>query len=672
MFRLSLWRDNDEVQGKMTFDATLYPALGRMDSLMAGFLSSSEAKGMDELERDQRLCQISPFYWMETYGWIESSKVEGRDVEIVPFRLNTAQLILANRCAPYLMPPDWKRAKLIVLKSRKMGVSTFFAALDYWFMRNMNGCGVFVIADKNKHTENIYKMITLFWEKDELPGKPTGKTISRNKQGLFLSNRSMLEMDSGETKHPATSQTIHVLHCSENSKWPQIVDAETSLLNSVAREGFVWMVKESTACGINKWKTDCIAALEKKSSWDFIFLEWPDMTDCATTLTEHERETFMLTGEETEIMETFSLSLENIKFRREKIGEIGLAKFKQDFPLHAREPFDITTSTYFDPLRVEDRKHDIEFYRVWKEQGYDDAIDQFPMIAKEIKESSVGAESYLRDLGQKCRIPKRVEVAVVKDHVTFTPAETEKEDAGQVLMWCDPDRRRRYVVTVDPAEGISSDGYTSDHSVIEVFDCYGREQAAELAGVYDEEITARYAVLLARLYGDCMIAVEMNCKCGGAVLTYIKERYRYFNLYRRQIVSRSQTVTNDEGWRTTPGNKQSLCYVLKIHFKEGDCLLHSVNLLNEMANFIEEKGKLRAAVNHTDDRIMACAIALQIIDSTPGLRSLKASETEMRILGALPRYRVPLSVRHLSDTVPEMPTDTSRQPSHRFKQLSRY
>lgn len=1038
------------------FDATLYPNLGKLDALTTEFLDSSEAKGMDEFEREQRLCEMHPFYWMETYGQIESSRVEGKDVQIIPFHLNTAQLILANRCAPYLMPPDWKRAKLIVLKSRKMGVSTFFAALDYWFMRNIKGCGAFIIADKNKHTENIYNMVRLLWEKDGLPGKPTGKTISRNKQGLFLSNRSTLEMDSGETKHPATSQTVQILHMcvdentpvicvngfllpakktlgkrivshnlrpakiiahhrterqngyelriygnpfplrvtedhrlfarkgrggswvtvreiakgcspkyrrwyvgypirpfwgtprsfrdipstlktrtrpqgggrthelytnrfpltrpmgrlvgwylaegsigkamgrypakialachaaevemlysivsevreatiqgrprqlsgqraevtinssywarvfarffgtkeskripdwvwatnvdfargivqgyiegdghlvqdgisvcissvapqlliqlrelllslglgysslryreggrwynrnckaiwtlsmfgvtgqairkligarsanplqrhgwrlsgwhvkgshpriwlpiedikptiidapidlevdhclhsymllgcashnSENAKWPQIVDAETSLLNSVSREGFVWLVKESTACGINKWKTDCIAALEKRSSWEFIFLEWPDMEDCALTLTEKERENMMLSGEEADLMDTFGISLENIKFRREKIAEIGSMHFKQDFPLHAREPFDVSTSTYFDPLKIEDRKDDIEFYRVWKQNGYDDAMEQFPRVAKELKEFHGGAEAYLRDLGQRCRLFRRVQVGIVKNHVTFTPAESEKEDAGQVLMWREPDRRRRYVVTVDPAEGISSDGYTSDHSVIEVFDCYAREQAAELAGVYDEEITARYAVLLARLYGDAMIAVEMNCKCGGAVLTYIKERYKYFSLYRRQVVGRSRMVTNDEGWRTTPGNKQSLCYVLKIHFKEDDCVLHSVPLLDEMANFIEEKGKLRAAVNHTDDRVMACAIALQIIDSTPGLRSLKASEAERRILGALPRSTVPLAVRHLSDGIPETPTDTSRRPSQRFKQLSRY
>ena len=638
---------------------------------MGEFLQSPLAKGMTEVEREQRLCQINPFYWMEHYGQIQSAKIEGGDVSIIPFQLNRAQLILANECAPYLLSRDSQRVKLIVLKSRKQGVSTFFAALDYIFMRSISGCGVFIIADKNKHTENIYRMITLFWEKDTLPGKPTGKTISRNKQGLFLSNRSMLEMDSGETKHPATSQTIQVVHMSENSKWPQLLDAETSILNSVAREGFVWLVKESTACGINKWKSDCLAALEKKSSWKFVFLEWPDMADCSIELTEEERSTFSPTGEESELMETFSLTPGNVKFRREKIAEIGAAKFKQEFPLHPREPFDVSTTTYFDPLLVEDRKQEIEFYRVWKERGYDDAVAQFPTITAEIKNWTAGAEAWLQDLSRRCRIPNLVTVSIVKNHVTFAPVDSPKEDSGQVTMWLAPNRRRKYIVSVDPAEGISSDGYTSDYSVIEVYDCYAREQAAELRGLYDEELTARYAVLLARLYGDPMIAVEVNSKCGGAVLTYIKERYHYFNLYRRQTVSRSRTITNDEGWRTTSGNKQSLCYVLKIHFKEGDCILHSIPLLEEMANFVEEKGKLRAAMGHTDDCITASAIALHIIDSTPMLRSIKTSEVELRLLESLRMRGIPLGVRRLhgpeSAGIPE-----EALPSQRRKVTKRY
>jgi hypothetical protein len=1037
-------------------DPGLYPNLAKLEQACAKWLISSEAKQFSPAEVEQKLCSMNPFYWMETYGFIESASAEGQEVDIIPFALNVPQLKLANQVSPYLMPGDWKRTKLIVLKSRKMGISTFFAAMDYWFMRHMPGCDVFVVADKNAHTLNIYKMIRLFWEKDKLAGKPTGRTMSRNKQGLFLSNRSTLEMDSGETRNPATSQDVHILHCcvdedtpvvcrdgflvpakktlnkkalahnlrpcrivahhraepqdgyaiqvfgnpfplrvtkdhrllarvgpsgswikaesiattrpakykkwyvgypirpfwrqnetfrhlhwklktrerpqgggrthanypnkfpltfemgriagwylaegsigramkkypsvislglhkdevktvlgyieavgeptfrgkgyavgnrgivdirssywakvfqrffgkcdkkripdwtwstneeyakgiiqgyiegdghfrddgtsisissirpqllvqlrellltlgfgysclyyrdggqwygrnckpiwtlgifgatgyavrkmmgkaarmpvsrhkwvissfrvkgcapriwlpvesiepcslerpldlevdhhthsymllgcashnSESAKWPQIVDAETSLLNSVSRSGFAWQVKESTAFGINKWKTDCMAALEKRSSWDFLFLEWPDMPDCSVELNDEERKDFKLTTEEMELISTFSLSMENIKFRREKVGEIGISKFKQDFPLHPREPFEATTNSYFDPLKVEDRKDDISFYRVWKQFGYDDAIEQFPRIANEIRYTKPGAKEYLKVLSTRCKLPKQVNVSVVKGKVTYAPSDSTVPDSGQATMWLDPDPHRQYVVIVDPAEGISSDGYTSDNSVIQVIDTFAREQACEMAGTYDEEVTARYAVLLAKLYGDAMLVIEMNCKCGGAVLTYVKERYKYFNLYRRQILTRSQTVQNDEGWRTNMANKQSICYALKIHFKEDDCTIHGTELLDEMANFVEEKGKLHAAVGYRDDRIMTFAIGLYVIDSTPGLRSMKASEAGFRIAAALPR-RISTSqfgVRRLSELSEPYPAQ-AENPSHRFKTVSRY
>lgn len=617
------------------FDARCYPQLARFDSFVGDFLSTPQAKDMDEFTIEQEICRIHPFYWAQRYGYIEKAHMEGDEVEIIPFEFNPAQWKLAEECAPYLQPGQWKRVKMVILKSRKMGISTFFAFIDYYMMRFRSHMGVFVIADKSAHTDNIFGMIERFHQRDTLPGKPTKVTMPKKKYGLKLSNESMLELDSGETRHPGTSQTIRVLHMSENAKWAQIIDAETSILNSIPRKGFAWVVKESTAFGVNKFKTDVEAALEKRSSWHFVFLQWPELEDCAIALQPGEKIT--ATMEESELIDLYSLTEENIKFRRDKISDIGEQKFKQDFPLHPREPFQTSTNSYFNVLLVEDRLDDIEFYRVWKECGYDDAIETFPRLRQSVTNHPQGAEGFLRELSNKCRLRREVQLSVIKNFVTYRDAKAKKENAGLVSMWRHPDKRSKYIVSVDPAEGKSSDDYTSDLSAVGVFDCYAREQVAEVAGLYDEEMTARLAVLLARLYDNAILVIEMNNKCGGAVLTYAKERYKYPHLYMTQKITGQQTIKLEEGWRTTAANKREVLASLKIDFKNDDCVLHSKELLTEMLNVVEDKGKIQASPGYTDDRVMMSAIALHIIDNTPGLRQKRSSETLRQMEQAMRR-----------------------------------
>jgi len=58
-----------------------------------------------------------------------------------------------------------------------------------------------------------------------------------------------------------------------------------------------------------------------------------------------------------------------------------------------------------------------------------------------------------------------------------------------------------------------------------------------------------------------------------------------------------------------------------------------------MMYFVEEKGKLKAGVGHTDDRVMASAIALKIIDSTPGLHSERQSDILWELEKSFPRNK---------------------------------
>lgn len=606
------------------FPSKLYPNLAKLDSKVAELLGSDEAKGWDVAQKEYEICKIHPIYWMEEYGFIRAGQIEGGtdEVGIIPFTLNTVQLQIADKICAHLINVPWTRIQVLILKHRKAGISTLIAAFDYWFMRFVRNCNAFLIADLGSHTDNIAAMVELFHQRDACGSELTGEMhcpkkvpMAKNKKGLKLSNGSMVELDSGENPNPGTSGTIQICHMSESSKWRGGgLTQETSLLNSIPRKGFAFIAKESTAFGLNKFAQDCEAAEKGLSNWEFIFISWKDLPDCEYEVLSHE--TIEPDIDEEELITAYKLSLGHIKFRRSQIELLGSEQqFKQDFPLNSREPFLITGSNYFNIELVQDRINEIMFFRDWRGSGWEYVKSHYPDRIPKLEGHPRGLKEALNILEMNNASPSVVSLTSNKNRISFVAVEKAKPEEGAMTMFYPPVRDRRYVVTVDVAEGKQTSEYTSDNSVVEVFDASRREQVAEWGGVFDEEMTAVYAVMIAKLYNKATVVPEMNNRCGGLLQANL-EKLGYRNIYHRQKIS-SQTVNREFGWLTTRGNKQNVCGRFKQDFKNRDCLIHSIPLLEEMLFFIDTKGTLGASSGHTDDRVMAASVGLKVIEITP-------------------------------------------------------
>jgi len=608
------------------FDPTLYPSLVKLDENVKVLLASDEARSWSTERVEYEICRIHPIYWMEQYGFIRAGAMSGdvNEVGIIPFQLNAVQLQIADRICAHLVTKPWTRIMMLILKHRKAGISTLCAAFDYWFMKFVKNFNAFLIADLGSHTDNIAAMIDLCRERD-LCGvgledpimRPSERVpMPRSKKGMKLTNGSMLEQDSGENSNPGTSGTIIGCHMSENAKWRDPLTAETSLLNSIPRKGFVCVIKESTAFGLNKYAQDCETAEKGESAWEFVFISWKDFPDCEYELGFNE--VIEYTKEENELVKSYDLRSGHIKFRRSQIELLGSEqKFKQDFPLNSREPFLITGSNYFDAKAVDERIEEIRFYRDWKEHGWDYVLDKYPAKIRSVNAHPRGLRAALNVLDENNVTPTPAMITVNQGNVTFVPiVEKAKIELEALTMFHPPVKRSKYLVIIDPAEGIQNSEYTSDNGIVEVFDTARLEQVAEWGGVFDEEVIAHYAVLIARLYNDADIVVEMNNKCGGTVKAELeKTGYRHF--FCMQKVTAGQQIQREFGWHTSRGNKKEVCTQLKIDFKNKDCLIHSIPLLEEMLFFIDNQGKLGASSGHTDDRVMATSIGLKIIADTP-------------------------------------------------------
>lgn len=601
----------------------LYPNLALLDEKVKKLLASRGAKEWDAVRREYEICRIHPVYWMERYGFIMPAELAGgaAEVSVVPFLLNPTQLQVANRVCKALVPDVWERIQALILKHRKAGTSTLIAAFDYWFVRTVKGVKAFIIADLSGHTDNIITMIETFHKHDrcgvglELDYKPPRRIpmATKNKKGLNYSNGSMVEQDTGESPNPGTSGTIQICHMSENAKWRDPLTAEASLLNSIPRRGFVAVFKESTAFGLNKFARDCEEAEKGKSNWDFIFASWKDLPDCEDQAMPGVEDTY--NEEEAELVATYKLRPGHILFRRRQIEFLGSEEsFTQDYPLNSKEPFLVTGSSFFNTTLVQERITDIKFYHDWKSLGWDYVAKSYPEIVYRYLHHPRGLREALALCEERNVTPLMYELTVNDGKVTMIQ-KTSGRMAEALTVFRAPRLGNVYLISVDVAEGIKADDYTSDNSIIEVFDAYRKEQVAEWGGVFDEEITAKYAVMIAQLYGNAEIVPEMNNRCGGSLEAELKKT-GYRKIFMRQKVGSQGRVDQKFGWETTVGTKKDTMSQYKLDFKNGDCLIHSLPLLEEMLYYSDINGKLCAA-SGTDDRVATTGISLKVIAMTP-------------------------------------------------------
>ena len=430
-----------------------------------------------------------------------------------------------------------------------------------------------------------------------------------------------------EVDHPLHSFQLMgcASHNSESSKWRDPENAETSIINSIPRQGFAFMVKESTAFGMNKFAQDCENAQKPNSAWDFIFIDWKTLRDCEDLPTKD----VVYTDEEKELATTYDLRPGHILFRRRQIDLLGsVEKFKQDFPLNPQEPFLVSGSLYFDVEKIKRRINVIRLYSAWRQQGSEVAKRMYPEVYQGLRLRFTDDTKINNHLADTCLVPQVCGFALSGENPSLVVSQ-DKEGSGRGLLYRRPMKTHKYIVSVDCAEGIETDEYTSDNSVVQVIDAFNREQVFEWAGCYDEEMTAKHAVWLAKIYNNAIIVPEINNKCGGLMIALL-DKSGYSKVYSRQRVN-NNTLTREVGFKTTSGNKSEVCGLLRYLFKNDECTIHSLSLLEEMLYFTDIKGKLTAPRGKTDDRIMSFAIGMKVIEDTPSYRSRDVSSSQRAV-----------------------------------------
>jgi hypothetical protein len=203
-----------------------------------------------------------------------SLKLRPKAGPLEPFLLNAAQKKLHEVI-------EAQRAKMgcvrvVVLKARQLGVSTYAAARLYHKTINNPGLRTIIIGYERWANSNLFDLVRRF--RDNMPPDQRPSTGVSNREELIFD-----KIDSGYLVSVATgegtgrSATAQLLHASECAFWENLPSQMASLMQTVPDVDGTEIIIESTANGYN----DSIpyGAKQRPGESEFlpVFLPWSAM-----------------------------------------------------------------------------------------------------------------------------------------------------------------------------------------------------------------------------------------------------------------------------------------------------------------------------------------------------------------------------------------------------------
>jgi hypothetical protein len=316
---------------------------------MADWLNDLRAEG----ERATRLATDLEFYAGEYL------RIRTKQGPLASFQFNPAQRELHRRIEEQKAKTG--KVRVIVLKARQLGISTYVAARFYKSTTSNPGLRTQIIAHEKAATRNLFNLVKRFHE----------NTPADVRQSVGTSNADELvfdTIDSGylcataTTEGAGRSSTAQFAHLSEVAFWQSLQEQLAALVQTIPDLPGTEIIIETTG---NQYG-DSLHQLWRKAEAgesEFIPVFLPYSID--PTYRAELPENFAMTGDEKALAELHGLDAQQIMWRRNKISQIGNEDyFAREFPLTPDQAFMASQFDSFitapDVLRA--RKEKIEPY----------------------------------------------------------------------------------------------------------------------------------------------------------------------------------------------------------------------------------------------------------------------------------------------------------------------
>lgn len=460
----------------------------------------------------------------------------------------------------------------IVAKSRQLGITSWAIAYSLYLTHTQPDTVCMLMSYSLDTVDIVFKKLKAMY--DDLDPSVKLADVANNRKELILENRSRIVCCVCGTKDAARGSTLRYVHLTEVA----FMD-DTKLKNQlVAIEAALrpdgQIVLESTSNGMNYWFELWQKAVHGESQYNPFFFSWLD--DSKQFLQEYEQNTeiyFNRHGKYLEVEELDEeelslyykmdgdknpLAMKKLMWRRMKIANIGVEKFRQEYCSSASESFLVSGNNVFDLEKIQARMNGL--------------YDTKPL-------SQVGMK--LPPLMRKWR----------KDW----------------SMWKQPKPNERFYGGVDTGEGISS-----DNSVIQIVDKNGIqcfEFASNKIKPYEFADLCRE---VGEYYNTALLVVE-KLSAGHTVVDKLYDSgHRYLRMYKYKEYDAKGKARKKPGFQTSLKSRPIIINRFVEMFETGQILLNSKALLDEMKSFqLDDNGKQQAVQGAKDDRVMAFAMALE-------------------------------------------------------------
>jgi len=472
-------------------------------------------------------------------------KIVNKDSKNVPFKLKPAQ----DKFLSEMTGRD------IILKARQEGFSSFILALftlDFLFKPNSRSV---CISHEASATVKLLDKVKHYIE-------PLGIDLKYNSRNEMYNDKinSIFYIGTARASAFGRGDTINNLHASECAFYDKADDLMTGLLQSVPKDGRVFL--ETTANGKgNFFHREWEKSVNNASSFTPHFFSWKEDSDYRLANVDNWKPS----AEERQYMLDYGLDIEQMVWRKKKMREFANEDaFNQEYPITPEVAFISSGSPTFD-------QHALNWYE------------------------------------KNATEPKKCGNLVgTKTHLTL-----EETNKGFLKIWEMPDDRETYSIGADVAE-------SHDFSVAQVIKNRTMEQVAVWHGHLPADAFAKELERLGYFYNTALLGVERNNQ-GVATLAILNQLYYPMLFFREDVTDLGESTASKLGWETTSKTRPIMIADLGMFIRNRDLVLHDKDTIKELTTFSKnKKGRDEAQSGCFDDRVMSLAVCCQMYRRNAG------------------------------------------------------
>lgn len=480
-------------------------------------------------------------------------KIKNKSGKSVKFYPNQAQILVLNK-----IKSDWeqnKKSRLIIIKGRQQGMSTLIQILQLALCITTKGWQAYTMTHRLDLAKDIFEQ-KIKYAFDYLPEsfKVLLGASKNNVRQLMFANIDKSTISVGTSGRGGTYQSIHI---SEGGKMSESPETWSEMINGTLEAGTEadLIIHESTADG----GLGLFYEYVQNNIDDVLFLSWTLQDEYQATVPNEN------------------------DWKRE------YKQLAKDFKLceYPKDDFNLSDSQFY-------------WYYLKAKQLKEQVKVQYPLS---LDEAFISTSHNYFNLSIIEKAENRIKELIKNNQL-------EIEEKNGFTIFRRVNGNNTYVVSVD-----CSTGESNDDTSINVFNAYTLEQVACATGKFNEEMTARMAVLIASYYNEAFIGVEIN-NMGRAVQNFI-ERLEYPNekIYKRYEVDstnpRLQKIAK-VGWLTSSSTRPILLTEFKTSFENYELIINDLETLKQMRTFVNKNGKFEAEIGKKDDRVLSCMIGYQV------------------------------------------------------------